>query len=193
MDAIALKVVVEKHPDGYAAYPLGLNGVVVGQGDTYDEALADVTSAIRFHIETFGAESQVRESRTHRELGEDGYVAHEVDVASQGDVRKIARRGPECTRLLHRRSNPVEILTRTAPSRGQISRMARGNAQREAHVKFVSHGGTIEPRSSRHRVAVGIRSIRRVSTEEFIVGPYVAHSTNGDARSRAATGAGRSG
>jgi len=36
------------------AYPLGLKGVVVGEGDTYEAALADVTSAIRFHIETFG-------------------------------------------------------------------------------------------------------------------------------------------
>jgi predicted RNase H-like HicB family nuclease len=26
---------------------------VVGQGASYDEALADVTSAIRFHLETF--------------------------------------------------------------------------------------------------------------------------------------------
>jgi predicted RNase H-like HicB family nuclease len=48
------KVVVEKHPEGYVAYPLGLKGVVVGQGDSYEEALADVKSAIRFHIETFG-------------------------------------------------------------------------------------------------------------------------------------------
>jgi len=50
------KVVVEKHPDGYVAYPLGLKGVVVGQGETYEEALSDVKSAIRFHIETFGEE-----------------------------------------------------------------------------------------------------------------------------------------
>ncbi len=50
------KVVMEKHPDGYIAYPLGLKGVVVGQGDTYEEALSDVRSAIRFHIETFGKE-----------------------------------------------------------------------------------------------------------------------------------------
>jgi len=49
-----VKVIVERHPDGYVAYPLGLNGVVVGQGDSYEEALADVNSAIRFHIETFG-------------------------------------------------------------------------------------------------------------------------------------------
>jgi len=48
------KIIVEKHPDGYVAYPLGLKGVVVGQGDTYEEALADVKSAIQFHIETFG-------------------------------------------------------------------------------------------------------------------------------------------
>ena len=50
------KVVVEKHSDGYVAYPLGLKGVVVGQGDSYEEALADVKSAIAFHIETFGLE-----------------------------------------------------------------------------------------------------------------------------------------
>ena len=35
------------------AYPLGLKGVVVGQADSYEEAMADVKSAIRFHIETF--------------------------------------------------------------------------------------------------------------------------------------------
>jgi predicted RNase H-like HicB family nuclease len=52
-----MKVIVERHPDGYVAYPLDLKGVVVGEGDTYDEALADVTSAIRFHIETFGKAS----------------------------------------------------------------------------------------------------------------------------------------
>jgi len=49
-----VKVIVEKHPDGYVAYPLGLKGVVVGEGDTYEEALADVKSAIAFHVETFG-------------------------------------------------------------------------------------------------------------------------------------------
>lgn len=50
------KVIVEKHPDGYVAYPLGLKGVVVGEGDTYEAALADVKSAIEFHISTFGRE-----------------------------------------------------------------------------------------------------------------------------------------
>lgn len=48
------KIIVEKHPDGYVAYPLGVKGVVVGQGDSYEEALTDVKSAIRFHIESFG-------------------------------------------------------------------------------------------------------------------------------------------
>jgi len=51
-----LKIIVEKHEDGYVAYPLGLKGVVVGQGDSYDEALSDVKSAIAFHLETFGDE-----------------------------------------------------------------------------------------------------------------------------------------
>jgi predicted RNase H-like HicB family nuclease len=51
-----IKIVVERHPDCYVAYPLGLRGVVVGQGGTFAEALQDVKSAIAFHIETFGQE-----------------------------------------------------------------------------------------------------------------------------------------
>lgn len=49
-----IKIVVEKHPEGYVAYPLGIQGVVVGEGDSYEEALNDVRSAILFHVETFG-------------------------------------------------------------------------------------------------------------------------------------------
>jgi predicted RNase H-like HicB family nuclease len=51
------KIIVEKHADGYVAYPLGLRGVVVGEGDTYEEALSDVRSAIRFHLGTFGPDA----------------------------------------------------------------------------------------------------------------------------------------
>ncbi len=51
------KIVVEKHPDTYVAYPLGFKGVVIGQGDTYEAALADVSSAIQFHLETFGKDA----------------------------------------------------------------------------------------------------------------------------------------
>jgi len=51
-----IKIIVEKHPDGYVAYPLGVQGVVVGEGDTYEAAVADVKSAIKFHVESFGPE-----------------------------------------------------------------------------------------------------------------------------------------
>lgn len=51
-----VKILVEKHPDGYVAYPNGIHGVVVGQGDTYEDAVADLKSALQFHIETFGDE-----------------------------------------------------------------------------------------------------------------------------------------
>jgi predicted RNase H-like HicB family nuclease len=51
-----VKVVIEHVEDGYIAYPLGMKGVVIGQGDTYQEALADVTSAIRAHVEEFGTD-----------------------------------------------------------------------------------------------------------------------------------------
>ncbi len=51
-----IKLIIEKHTDGYVAYPVGIKGVVVGEGDTYDEALKDVQSALKFHVETFGVE-----------------------------------------------------------------------------------------------------------------------------------------
>jgi predicted RNase H-like HicB family nuclease len=57
-----MKIIIEKHPDGYVAYPIGISGVIVGEGDTFDEALHDVQSAIRFHIATFGRESLETES-----------------------------------------------------------------------------------------------------------------------------------
>lgn len=50
------KIIVEKHSDGYVAYPIGVKGAVVGEGDSYEEAVADVKSAIKFHVETFGPE-----------------------------------------------------------------------------------------------------------------------------------------
>jgi hypothetical protein len=49
-----IKVIVERHSDGYPADPLRLRGAVVGEGDTYEQPFADATSAIRFHVETFG-------------------------------------------------------------------------------------------------------------------------------------------
>jgi predicted RNase H-like HicB family nuclease len=58
----SIKIIVEKHDDGYVGYPVGMRGVVVGEGDTYAEALADVRSAIHFHIETFGADAFTDES-----------------------------------------------------------------------------------------------------------------------------------
>src|SRR5437762_5805422 len=51
------KIVVEKHPDAYVAYSLGVKGIVVGEGDSYETTLADCQSAIRFNMETFGAEA----------------------------------------------------------------------------------------------------------------------------------------
>ncbi len=56
------KIIVEKHADGYVAYPVGVEGVVVGQGNSFEEAMQDVRSALKFHVETFGP--QVLEPET---------------------------------------------------------------------------------------------------------------------------------
>ena len=65
-----IKIIVEKHPEGYVAYPLELKGVVIGEGDTYEEALADVKSAIKFHIDTFGKEAFENEEVIETFVGE---------------------------------------------------------------------------------------------------------------------------
>lgn len=68
-----IKIIVEKHSDGYVAYPVGLKGIIVAQGDSYQDALADVKSAIEFHIETFG-----------RDVLEIEDLAQEVFIAEAG-------------------------------------------------------------------------------------------------------------
>lgn len=52
----SIHFVVVSHRGSYTSYPLGVEGVVVGQGDTFEEALESAKSATLFHIETFGLE-----------------------------------------------------------------------------------------------------------------------------------------
>lgn len=70
-----IKIIVEKHQDGYVAYPVGLKGIVVAEGDTYEEALSEVRSAIAFHVETFGNEVLAEE-----DMAQEVFVA-EANVA----------------------------------------------------------------------------------------------------------------
>lgn len=58
-----MEFAIEEHSDGFVAYPLGVRGVVVGQGDMYEDALADAQSATTFHLETFGNDG-TRDSST---------------------------------------------------------------------------------------------------------------------------------
>lgn len=51
------EIIIEQHDDGFIAYPLGMKGAIVGEGDTAEEAFADVRSAMKFHVETFGLDA----------------------------------------------------------------------------------------------------------------------------------------
>jgi predicted RNase H-like HicB family nuclease len=51
-------VVLERAEDGWLAYPEEINEVVIGQGDSAAEALEDLESAICFHLDTFGPDTQ---------------------------------------------------------------------------------------------------------------------------------------
>ena len=55
-----MKFIVERHSDGFLAYPVGMKGVVVGEGNTRDDALTEAKSAVRFHRDTFGAETMTK-------------------------------------------------------------------------------------------------------------------------------------
>ncbi len=50
-----VKIVVEKHKDGYVSYPLDLKIIVVAQGYTYEEVMADIKSASQFHMVNYGS------------------------------------------------------------------------------------------------------------------------------------------
>ena len=80
-----IKIIVEQHSDGFVAYPEGMRGVIVGQGDTRDEAIADVTSApigrVKHALELLGF-SVVREGERYRNgAGECGWDADTIDTA----------------------------------------------------------------------------------------------------------------
>jgi|GEM_PF-2428207 len=90
------KIIVEKHPDGYVAYPLGPKGVVVGEGDTYEEALADVKSAIQFHVETFFA----KPGNARRERANEASDEHNCRVSGNASAGPSARSGTSLTRPL---------------------------------------------------------------------------------------------
>jgi len=50
-----VRIVIERHEDGYVGYPLGFTrGAIVGEGNTYEKALKDTESAIRFFIRHYG-------------------------------------------------------------------------------------------------------------------------------------------
>jgi hypothetical protein len=50
-----IKIVIERHEDGYVGYPLGFTrGAIVGEGNNYADALKDTESAIRFFIKHYG-------------------------------------------------------------------------------------------------------------------------------------------
>ena len=72
---LPIKIVIAKENDGYVGYPLGVEGVVVGEGDTYEEALADTTSALLFHLKTFGPKVLKRS-----QLPKEAFIA-ETEVA----------------------------------------------------------------------------------------------------------------
>lgn len=57
-----IRIIVEKHSDVYIAYPIGIKGVVIGEGDTYEEALKDVKSAIKIHMETFSLTTELSQN-----------------------------------------------------------------------------------------------------------------------------------
>jgi len=49
-----IRILVEEHPDCFVAYALGVEGSVVGQGETAEEAISDARSALQAHVEAFG-------------------------------------------------------------------------------------------------------------------------------------------
>ena len=84
-----IKIIIEKHLDGYVADPIGIKGIIVGEGDTYEEAIADVKSAIQFHIDSFG-----REVLETNEISETFLQKWSYDEVPQGRTEAKGDIGP---------------------------------------------------------------------------------------------------
>lgn len=44
-----IRIIIEQDEDGYVAYAMSSGEIIVGYGETYEEAVAEVTSSLRFH------------------------------------------------------------------------------------------------------------------------------------------------
>lgn len=53
------KIIIEKHSNGYVAYPMGGPGILVAHGDTHEEAKESVLQAMRDHVELYGTDSLI--------------------------------------------------------------------------------------------------------------------------------------
>lgn len=89
------KIVVERDENapenspGFVAYPVGLNlpGAVIGQGETPQEALADVLSAIEKHSEKSGRESPPTKKDCIQLTCADGTLL--ANVLQNGSTREV--------------------------------------------------------------------------------------------------------
>lgn len=48
-----VRIIISKEKDGYTGTVHGIDGVVVGQGASEEEALRETVSGLKFHLETF--------------------------------------------------------------------------------------------------------------------------------------------
>jgi hypothetical protein len=70
-----MKIIIEKHTDGYCGYPLGFsNGAIVGQGNTYFEAIQSTEGSIKAYIEYYGIEEFKQHFQEDNDI-QDAYIA----------------------------------------------------------------------------------------------------------------------
>lgn len=105
----SIKIIVEKHDDGYIAYPVGMRGVVIGEGDTYAEALADV--ARRF---SFTSRRSVRKHRQeclcHKTTALDSDALSFPEAASRVAQTLLSVPANPYRTIVSSRRGPVEMI-----------------------------------------------------------------------------------
>jgi hypothetical protein len=70
-----MKIIIEKHSDGYCGYLIGFsNGAIVGQGYTYLEALQSTEDSIQAFIEYYGKEKFMQHFQEDN-LIQDAFIA----------------------------------------------------------------------------------------------------------------------
>lgn len=80
-----VQIFIEQYKDGYTGSVKGIDGVVVGQGDSEQAALLDTVSALKFHLETLNS------TASHTDEDDKSALVSRLEKLISGAIKEVSR------------------------------------------------------------------------------------------------------